>query len=115
MTFATINNRIRELLVPIEAIKLTINGFNVTVRMLKNLVTDTPAPITQPLAQKVSSLAEHQNDVCTPVVKGTKMMVDGKLETVICTMDGYNVTWRLLKNLIVDSPAPITLPLNSFF
>jgi len=42
------------------------------------------------------------------------MMVDGKLETVICTMDGYNVTWKLLKNLIIDSPAPITLPLNSF-
>ena len=43
------------------------------------------------------------------------MMVEGKLETVICTMDGYNVTWRLLKNLITDSQAPITVPLNSFF
>ena len=43
------------------------------------------------------------------------MIVDGKLETVICTMDGYNVTWKLLKNLISDSPAPNTLPLNSFF
>jgi hypothetical protein len=45
-----------------EKVICTINGFNVTVRMLKNLVTDTPAPITQPLtvAQKVSSLVEHQ-------------------------------------------------------
>jgi hypothetical protein len=104
-----------------EKVICTINGFNVTVRMLKNLVTDTPAPITQPLtaAQKISSLAEHQSkkqsDVCTAVPKGTKMMVDGKLETVICTMDGFNVTWKLLKNLVTDSPAPITLPLNSFF
>lgn len=28
-------------------------------------------------------------------------------------MDGYNVTWSQLKNLITDTPAPITLPLNS--
>jgi len=28
-------------------------------------------------------------------------------------MDGYNVTWSQLKNLITDAPAPITLPLNS--
>jgi len=47
-----------------EKVICTMNGFNITVRMLKNLITDTPAPITQPLtvAQKISSLAEHQSN-----------------------------------------------------
>jgi hypothetical protein len=29
-------------------------------------------------------------------------------------MDGFNVTSRALKNLLLDIPAPIVLPLNSF-
>ena len=47
-----------------EKVICTMNGFNITVRMLKNLITDTPAPITQPLtvSQKISSLAEHQSN-----------------------------------------------------
>jgi hypothetical protein len=28
-------------------------------------------------------------------------------------MDGFNVTSRALKNLLLDIPAPIVLPLNS--
>jgi len=50
---------------------------------------------------------------CKPVPRGTKVRVNGQWETVICTMDGFNVTWRLLKNLITDTPAPITLPLKT--
>jgi len=30
---------------------------------------------------------------CKPVPKGTKMVVNGKLEEVVCTLDGFNVTW----------------------
>jgi len=41
------------------------------------------------------------------------MVVNGKVEEVICTLDGFNVTWSQLKNLITDNPSPITLPLNS--
>ena len=41
------------------------------------------------------------------------MKVNGKWEEVICTLDGFNVTWNHLKNLITDTPSPITLPLNS--
>ena len=41
------------------------------------------------------------------------MVVNGKLEEVVCTLDGFNVTWSQLKNLITDAPSPITLPLNS--
>jgi len=40
------------------------------------------------------------------------MMVNGKLEKVICTVNGFNVTVRMLKNLITDTPAPITQPLT---
>ena len=43
------------------------------------------------------------------------MNIDGKQEEVICTLDGFNVTLKALKNLILDIPAPITRPLNSFF
>ena len=52
------------------------------------------------------------SDICEPVPKGTKMMIDGKKEQVICTLNGFNVTWRMLKNLITDTPAPITQPMT---
>ncbi len=51
--------------------------------------------------------------MCEPVPKGTKMIVNGKEELVVCKLDGFNVTWSQLKNLITDTPSPITLPLNA--
>ena len=51
--------------------------------------------------------------MCEPVPKGTKMIVNGKEEIVVCELDGFNITWSQLKNLITDTPSPITLPLNS--
>ena len=53
------------------------------------------------------------SDICEPVPRGTKTFVNGKWEEVICTLNGFNVTVSQLKHLITDSPAPITLPLNS--
>jgi hypothetical protein len=41
------------------------------------------------------------------------MIVNGKEELVVCKLDGFNVTWSQLKNLITDTPSPITLPLNA--
>jgi len=51
--------------------------------------------------------------VCEPVPKGTKMIVNGKEELVVCKLDGFNVTWSQLKNLITDTDSPITLTLNA--
>ena len=52
------------------------------------------------------------NEICEPAPRGTYMMVNGKREKVICTMNGLNITVRMLKNLITDTPAPITQPLT---
>ena len=52
------------------------------------------------------------NEICDPAPRGTYMMVNGKREKVICTMNGFNITVRMLKNLITDTPAPITQPLT---
>ena len=58
-----------------------------TWKLLKNLVTDSSAPITLPLNsffQKYSQISEHiftvkiGSDVCEPVPRGTKTFVNGK-------------------------------------
>ncbi len=99
-----------------------MDGFNVTSRALKNLLLDIPAPIVLPLNSFLQELSNQNaksieikigSDVCEPVPKGTKMVVNGKEEIVVCKLDGFNVTWSQLKNLITDAPSPITLPLNS--
>ena len=96
-----------------------MNGFNVTVSQLKHLITDTPAPITLPLnstAQRegrgeLSGKEIHVtigDTECKPVSKGTKVIINGKLEEIACTLNGLNVTWTHLKNLILDVEPPIT-------
>ena len=96
-----------------------MNGFNVTVSQLKHLITDTPAPITLPLnstAQRegrgeLSGKEIHVkigDTECKPVSKGTKVLINGKLEEIACTLNGLNVTWTHLKNLILDFEPPIT-------
>jgi len=50
---------------------------------------------------------------CTSVPKDSKMFINNHWEDVVCKLDGLNVTWMHLKNLITDTPAPITLPLKS--
>jgi len=61
-------------------------GSNVTRGAMKNLVTDTPAPITVALAQKSNK--------------------DGLFQLM-----GSNVTRGAMKNLVTDTPAPITVAL----
>ena len=84
-----------------ETVICQLDGFNVTWKLLKNLVTDSSAPITLPLNsffQKYSQISEHiftvkiGSDVCEPVPRGTKTFVNGKQEEVICTLNGFNVT-----------------------
>lgn len=52
------------------------------------------------------------SDVCEPVPIGSRIRVNGKIEKVICMLDGVPVTWRMLRNIVTDTPTPITLPLN---
>ena len=46
---------------------------------------------------------ELGDEVCTPVEN---------VQGIDCHMDGYNITVEALRNIVTDTPAPITVPLN---
>merc|ERR1719409_25706 len=98
--------------------------------MLKNLVTDMPAPITTKLAQtngagKGAGFALMENNVSTAMLKNlitdkpapiTTKLAQGKAQGAgkgasFALMEN-NVSTAILKNLITDKPAPITTKLG---
>lgn len=107
----------------------TLFDANVTRGALKNLVTDKPAPITTALAQKSKPLVKNllqleksdkdglftalgQKSAQQKVFKkvGSKCFNKDDKE-IDCNLHEHNVTIGALKNLINDTPAPITKPL----
>ena len=55
-------------------------------------------------------------DVCIDPPNATKKMKKGQYDELkgnetVCILDGYNVTKDMLRNLVLDNPSPITLPL----
>ncbi len=64
------------------------------------------------LQQNITKNDIAGSDVCEPVPIGSRIRVNGKIEKVICMLDDVPVTWKMLRNIVTDTPTPITLPLN---
>jgi len=58
--------------------------------------------------KNVTQLAQRKqgDDTCESVDLSTQDL------GIDCTMDGYNISIEMLKNIITDKPTPITAPLN---
>jgi len=86
---------------------------NVSTAMLKNLVTDKPAPITVKLAQTKGPLFD--NNVSTAMLKNLVTDKPAPITVKLAQTKGplfdNNVSTAMLKNLVTDKPAPITVKL----
>lgn len=56
----------------------------------------------------------ERSDVCEPAKPGSIIFVNGQWEKVICTLDGENVTWRMLKNIITGKYPPVSELMKGF-
>ena len=95
-----------------------LDGYNVTKDMLRNLVLDNPSPITLPLPSNTNkptslvatkrlaflcTLYKDNNTVAADVCQGVSSVKTD------CVLNSLNVTKKMLKNLILDIPSPITI------